>query len=225
MRSRRELIVAAGAAALVAACASPPAPQPTAKPAAANQPAPAPKEGSKPVAQKQWSSPPAMALDANKKYSATIATTLGEMTAELYGKEAPNTANNFVFLAREGFYDNVPFHRIIKEFMVQTGDPTGTGMGGPGYRFADELNTPFRYEKGTLAMANAGPNTQGSQFFIVHGANGMSLPKNYTIFGKVTGGLDTLDKIASVPVQASPSGERSKPVDVPRITSVKITEA
>ena len=184
-----------------------------------SQPTPAPQR------QKQWSSPPPMQIDPNKQYSATISTSLGEMRAQLYAREAPQTVNNFVFLAREGFYSGVPFHRIIKEFMVQTGDPTGTGTGGPGYRFADELNTPFGYEKGTLAMANAGPNTQGSQFFICHGQNAATLPKNYTIFGKLTQGLDVLDKIASVPVQAGARGEASKPADPPRIESVTIEEA
>ena len=176
------------------------------------------------MSSKQWSSPPAMQIDPGKQYTATIKTTLGQMTAQLYAREAPNTVNNFVFLSREGFYDGVPFHRVIRDFMVQTGDPTGTGMGGPGYRFADELNTPFSYAKGTLAMANAGPNTQGSQFFIVHGRQGTSLPKNYTIFGKLTDGIDTLDKIAGVAVQRGPSGESSKPVEMPRIESITIEE-
>jgi cyclophilin family peptidyl-prolyl cis-trans isomerase len=197
----------------------------TAASPAAAQAAPNKPGGAAPaVSSKQWQSPPAMQIDQNKRYSATIGTTLGTMTAELYAKEAPNTVNNFVFLAREGFYNGVPFHRIIRDFMIQTGDPTGTGTGGPGYRFADELNTPHKYEKGTLAMANAGPNTQGSQFFIVHGQQGTTLPKNYTIFGKVTDGLDTLDKLASVPVERSPQGENSKPKEVPRIESVTINE-
>jgi cyclophilin family peptidyl-prolyl cis-trans isomerase len=182
------------------------------------------KEGAKPVANKQWSSPPAMAIDANKAYTATIKTSLGEMTAELYAKDAPNTVNNFVFLSREAFYDGVIFHRIIKDFMVQTGDPTGTGRGGPGYRFNDELTGPQGYTKGTLAMANAGPNTQGSQFFICHGAGAERLPKNYSIFGKVTGGVDVLDKIASVPVRPGPGGENSSPVDPPKIETVSIKE-
>ena len=173
---------------------------------------------------KQYAQPPAMAIDPTKRYAATIETSAGTMKADLFADEAPATVNNFVFLAREGFYNGVPFHRIIKEFMVQTGDPTGTGRGGPGYRFADELNTPFTYEKGTLGMATAGPNTQGSQFFIVHGAQGTRLPKNYTIFGKVTDGIDVLDKIASVPVQAGPGGENSQPKDPPRIESVTIEE-
>jgi cyclophilin family peptidyl-prolyl cis-trans isomerase len=194
------------------------------KPAAAANPAAASKEGAKPVANKQWSSPPAMAIDPNKPYTATIKTSLGEMTAELYPKDAPNTVNNFVFLAREGFYDGVIFHRIINGFMVQTGDPTGTGRGDPGYRFNDELSGPQGYTKGTLAMANSGPNTQGSQFFICHGAGAERLPKNYTIFGRVTGGVDVLDKVAGVPVRPGPSGENSSPVDPPKIESVQIKE-
>jgi cyclophilin family peptidyl-prolyl cis-trans isomerase len=130
--------------------------------------------------------------------------------------------NNFVFLSRQGFYENVKFHRIIKDFMVQTGDPTGTGAGGPGYRFPDEPITR-NYEKGIVAMANAGANTNGSQFFIVHGAN-VQLPKNYVIFGKLTGGSDVLDKIATVPVSASPRGEQSVPTQDIRITKVQIQE-
>jgi cyclophilin family peptidyl-prolyl cis-trans isomerase len=174
---------------------------------------------------KQWSSPPAMAIDTNKQYTATISTNVGDMKAELYTKEAPNTVNNFVFLAREGFYNGVPFHRIISGFMVQTGDPTGTGRGGPGYRFADELPKEREYEPGTLAMANAGPNTQGSQFFVVHADLRGKLQKNYTIFGKVTEGQDVLDKIAKTPVKASPGGEQSTPTQDVHINAVTIAES
>jgi cyclophilin family peptidyl-prolyl cis-trans isomerase len=170
---------------------------------------------------KQWSSPPAMTIDPNKQYTATIKTSMGDMTAELYAKDAPITVNNFVFLANQHFYDNVKFHRIIKGFMVQTGDPTGTGAGGPGYRFQDEKVTR-PYTRGTLAMANAGPNTNGSQFFIMH--QDYPLPPNYTIFGKLTGGYDVLDKIASVPVVAGPSGEKSVPTVDVRIETITITE-
>jgi cyclophilin family peptidyl-prolyl cis-trans isomerase len=177
------------------------------------------------VADKQWSSPPAFALDGSKKYSATIKTSLGDMTADLFVGDAPQTANNFVFLAREGFYDGVIFHRIISGFMVQTGDPTGTGRGGPGYRFRDELSGPQGYQSGTLAMANAGPNTQGSQFFICHGGGASHLPKAYTIFGRLTVGEDVLDKIANVPVRPGGGGENSTPVDPPKIESIEITEA
>jgi len=193
-------------------------------PAAAASPAAASNQGAKPVAN-QWSSEPAMAIDPNKKYTATIKTSLGDMTAELYAKDAPHTVNNFVFLANQHFYDGVIFHRIIKEFMVQTGDPTGTGRGGPGYKFNDELGGPQTYAKGTLAMANAGPNTQGSQFFICHGAGAERLPKNYSIFGKVTGGVDVLDKIAGVQVRPGAGGENSSPVDPPKITSVTVDES
>ena len=165
-----------------------------------------------------------MSIDANKTYTAKISTNMGDMDVQLNAKEAPQTVNNFVFLAREGFYDNAKFHRIIKNFMVQTGDPTGTGRGGPGYRFVDEPVT-LNYDKGTVAMANAGPNTNGSQFFIVHGEDvNQRLPKNYTIFGKVTGGLDVLDKIANVPVGASASGEPSNPQQDVHINKVTITE-
>ena len=226
------LLAAAG---LASACggqaAAPAAPksqaeQTPSKPAA-QKPAAAPPAGAgaATTAGKQYASPPPMSIDPNKRYTATIKTSLGDMTAELYAKDAPNTVNNFVFLAREGFYDGVIFHRIIKDFMVQTGDPTGTGRGDPGYRFNDELSGPHRYEKGTLAMANAGPNTQGSQFFICHGPRAESLPKNYSIFGKVTDGLDVLDKIAGVQVRPGPGGEPSQPVEPPRIETVQIGEA
>jgi cyclophilin family peptidyl-prolyl cis-trans isomerase len=172
---------------------------------------------------KQFAAPPAMQIDPNKRYSATIETTQGTMKAELFVAEAPITVNNFVFLARQGYYEGSPFHRIIKDFMVQTGDPVNrNGTGGPGYRFQDE---PVKrgYDRGTLAMANAGPNTNGSQFFIVHG-NSVQLPPNYTIFGKLTDGLDTLDKIANTTVGPSPSGERSKPQSEITITSITIDE-
>jgi cyclophilin family peptidyl-prolyl cis-trans isomerase len=172
---------------------------------------------------KQWSSPPAMTIDSSKTYTAILHTTDGDIQVELLAKDAPKTVNNFVFLAKEGYYSNVPFHRIIKGFMVQTGDPTGTGRGGPGYRFEDE---PVKrdYVRGTMAMANAGPNTNGSQFFIMHQNYG--LQKNYTIFGLVSdkASLDVLDKIANTPVKASGSGEMSVPTQSVSITGVDITE-
>jgi cyclophilin family peptidyl-prolyl cis-trans isomerase len=165
-----------------------------------------------------------MSIDPNKSYTAVISTNLGDMTAQLFAKDAPNTVNNFVFLARDGFYNGVPFHRIISGFMVQTGDPTGTGRGGPGYRFNDELPKDGDYERGTLAMANAGPNTQGSQFFICHADLKGKLPKNYTIFGKLTDGLDVLDKIASTPVRPGAGGENSSPTQDVHINTVTIQE-
>ncbi len=170
---------------------------------------------------KTYSSPPAMTIDQNQQYIATIETNMGTMTAELFAKDAPKTVNNFVFLAREGYYDGVKFHRIIKDFMAQTGDPTGTGGGGPGYKFEDEKNSR-NYERGTLAMANSGPNTNGSQFFICHADLSSRLPKNYTIFGKLTSGLDVLDKIASVPVKPGATGEPSSPTQDVVIKKVTI---
>lgn len=174
-------------------------------------------------APKQYNSPPSMTIDPARSYTATIHTTMGDMCVELFAKDAPRTVNNFVFLAREGFYDNARFHRIIKGFMVQTGDPTGTGRGGPGYRFGDEP-VAREYVRGTVAMANAGKDTNGSQFFIVH--QDYPLAKNYTIFGQVTGkpDLEVLDKIASVPVKASPGGEMSAPTQDVRILSVEVAE-
>jgi len=166
---------------------------------------------------KQYSSPPALAIDTTKSYSAVIETSAGTLTADLFAAEVPNTVNNFVFLAREGFYDEVIFHRVIEGFMIQGGDPTGTGRGGPGYKFADEkVSRP--YTRGTLAMANAGPNTNGSQFFVMH--KDYRLPPNYTVFGKLTAGEDVLDAIATARV-----GSQDRPVDPVRITSMTITEA
>ncbi|MSQ11624.1 MAG: peptidylprolyl isomerase [Dehalococcoidia bacterium] len=162
-----------------------------------------------------------MTIDKNKQYTATLKTSKGAIVVELFAKEAPVTVNNFVFLARQGFYDGVKFHRIIKDFMVQTGDPLGTGSGGPGYSFRDEPVTK-PYVRGTLAMANAGPNTNGSQFFIVHQDYGLQ-PK-YTIFGVVQQGLDVLDAIANTPVQRTPSGEPSQPTETVLIQSVEIAE-
>jgi peptidyl-prolyl cis-trans isomerase B (cyclophilin B) len=134
---------------------------------------------------KQYSQPPKMTIDPNKKYVATIDTSNGKIVCELFAKDAPVTVNNFVFLAGEKFYDGTKFHRVIPDFMVQGGDPTGSGSGGPGYRFADELkNNPQKHQVGTLSMANAGPNTNGSQFFITHVVTGW-LDGKHTVFGKV----------------------------------------
>jgi cyclophilin family peptidyl-prolyl cis-trans isomerase len=163
-----------------------------------------------------------MKIDAKKTYTAVMHTTMGDMTFMLLPKEAPMTVNNFVFLARDGYYNDVVFHRIVKGFMIQSGDPTGTGAGTPGYRFQDEPVTR-QYVRGTLAMANAGPNTNGSQFFVIH--KDYELKPNYTIFGYVTEGLDVLDKIASIPVIKNPTtGESSKPTQEVKITSIDITE-
>ena len=165
---------------------------------------------------KQYPSPPPLTIDPAKRYTATLETSAGAMTAELLPGEAPLTVNNFVFLAREGFYDGVIFHRVIPGFMIQGGDPTGTGSGGPGYRFRDE---PVRlgYKRGTLAMANAGPNTNGSQFFIMHAD--YALPPSYTVFGRLTAGHDVIDAIAT-----APKGPQDRPKEPVAISSVTITE-
>ncbi len=138
----------------------------------------------------RYNNPPEMTIDPETKYSATIETDKGDITVELFAEAAPKTVNNFVFLAREGFYDGVTFHRVINNFMIQGGDPTGTGRGGPGYTFVDEFRgNPHKHETGSLSMANAGPNTNGSQFFICHSPQ-PHLNGRHTVFGKVTAGMD-----------------------------------
>ena len=169
----------------------------------------------------QWPTSPEIIIDSEKSYSALIKTNKGDITVELFQKETPVTVNNFVFLSREGFYNGVKFHRVLSGFMIQTGDPTGTGRGGPGYRFDDELVTRD-YSRGTLAMANSGPNTNGSQFFIMH--NDYPLPKNYIIFGNTIDGFDTIDTIANSPVTASTNGEKSTPLEELIINEIIITE-
>jgi len=162
-----------------------------------------------------------MQLDNTKTYTAVLHTNHGDIEV-LFHAETPVTVNNFVALARKAFYNDTTFHRVIKGFMIQGGDPVGDGTGGPGYRFPDE---PFtgEYTRGTMAMANAGPNTNGSQFFIMHAT--YPLPKNYVIFGHVTNGMDVVDRIAESPVTWSDSGEQSKPKEKIVIQSVDIIEA
>ena len=144
----------------------------------------------------QWDNAPEMQIDVNKNYNVSVETEKGTLEIELFAKDAPNTVNNFVFLAREGFYDGVSFHRVIPNFMIQGGDPTGSGSGGPGYRFADEFDgNPNRHETGSLSMANAGPATNGSQFFICHGPQS-HLDGKHTVFGKITSDQATVDAIA-----------------------------
>ncbi len=170
-----------------------------------------------------WNTPPAMAIDVNKLYTATLQTNYGDILIELLPKESPITVNNFVFLSRQGFFNGVKFHRIVKDFVIQGGDPTGTGRGGPGYQFADELPPARKYGPGIVAMANSGPNTNGSQFFICTGSQSKNLNymPNYNIFGIVTGGMDVVSKIASIPVTGS---EPSTPTKDVRIKSVVIEE-
>jgi cyclophilin family peptidyl-prolyl cis-trans isomerase len=168
----------------------------------------------------QYTAPPAMRIDAEKSYTGTMETNRGNIDIELFPAEAPQTVNNFVCLAQDGYYDGTPFHRIVRGFVIQGGDPTGTGTGGPGYRFDDEP-VSRDYERGILAMANAGPNTNGSQFFIVLDDLRGRLPKNYTIFGRVTSGFDVVDAIADTPTVANRGGEKSTPTEA--ITLEKLT--
>ncbi len=196
-----------------------------ASPTAAQAPH-APTTGSQPGSAKRWKTPPAMAIDTAKTYIATLKTSLGDIRVELLAKESPATVNNFVFLAREGFYDGTIFHRIIQDFMIQGGDPLATGEGDPGYSFNDELPAKHSYEPGIMAMANAGPNTQGSQFFICNGEKAKKLDTrpNYTQFGKVIEGMDVVLKISSVEVGPNEGGEMSKPAVPPVLQSVTIEE-
>lgn len=144
---------------------------------------------------KQYPSAPDLTIDLDRSYTAALDTNHGEIVIELDPARSPLAVNNFVFLARDGYYDGVVFHRVIENFMIQGGDPTGTGTGGPGYKFRDETEGTGTYSRGTVAMANAGPNTNGSQFFICHADVG--LPHSYTIFGKVTSGIEVVDSIAT----------------------------
>lgn len=168
---------------------------------------------------KSYDEPPKMQIDVNKKYTATIDTDKGKIVLELFPKEAPKSVNNFVYLAREKFYDGDLFHRVIPGFMVQTGDPTGTGRGGPGYKFENEnKDTKRTYEKGTVGMANAGPDTNGSQFFIMDADHGLP-PSGYTIFGKLTEGQDVVHAIAT-----ADRDEQDRPKQDIHIKTIEIKE-
>ncbi|HUS60957.1 MAG TPA: peptidylprolyl isomerase [Acidimicrobiales bacterium] len=175
-------------------------------------------DGSSPK-QQRFDAPPPMVIDPEKTYTAEMVTSKGAITIALDPIRAPKTVNSFVFLARYHFYDGIVFHRIIPGFMCQGGDPTGSGSGGPGYKFADELPPPGRYEIGSLAMANAGPDTNGSQFFLISGQSGVQLPPLYSLFGRIVKGLDVL---AAIEAAGSPSG---KPSETVTIESVTITES
>jgi cyclophilin family peptidyl-prolyl cis-trans isomerase len=167
-----------------------------------------------------FDAPPPMGIDVEKTYTAEMVTSLGTMTIHLDPIRAPETVNNFVFLARWRYYDGIVFHRVIKGFMIQGGDPEGSGSGGPGYRFKDELPAPGRYELGSLAMANAGPNTNGSQFFVITGASGVRLPPSYSLFGKAVSGFEVAQAIEQVA-----TGPGDRPLTDVVIESVTITEA
>jgi cyclophilin family peptidyl-prolyl cis-trans isomerase len=160
-----------------------------------------PLDGSAPKQQK-FKESPEMGIDTSKRYTATMETSLGTIVIALDAINAPKTVNNFVFLAANHYYDGVIFHRIIKGFMAQGGDPTGTGRGGPGYQFADEP-VKQRYQIGSVAMANAGPNTNGSQFFLISGQSGVQLPPQYNHFGQIVKGLDVLEQMQTVETDRS----------------------
>jgi cyclophilin family peptidyl-prolyl cis-trans isomerase len=160
-----------------------------------------------------------MGIDLSKRHSAEMVTSKGTMVLALDAIAAPRTVNNFVFLARYHYYDGISFHRVIPGFMAQGGDPEGTGAGGPGYKFEDELPQPGKYQIGSLAMANAGPDTNGSQFFVISGPDGVRLPPQYSLFGQLVSGRDVLAAIDRI---GSPSG---KPREKVVIESVTITEA
>ncbi len=164
---------------------------------------------------KQYSAPPSMGIDPEKKYKATFKTEKGDFVIELYADKAPKTVNNFVFLARDGFYDNTTFHRVIKGFMAQGGDPTGSGRGGPGYQFADEFNSSLKHNSaGILSMANAGPNTNGSQFFITYGPT-PHLDGKHAVFGKVTAGMDVVNSIPERdPMRAAAPGIKINSIEI-----------
>jgi len=171
-----------------------------------------------------FDAPPDMQIDLNRTYEAVVKTSKGEFTIELFAKDAPVTVNNFVFLAKQKYFEGIVFHRIIPGYIIQTGDPTGTGRGGPGYTFEDELGGPHQYDTGIVAMANAGPNTNGSQFFICTGEASQALNQipNYTIFGKIKSGMETVLAVDAVPV-AGPNGDT--PQETVRIESVTIQES
>ena len=225
-------LIALAAGLLMAACMTQPAtetpptptaigtPRPEGSPTALPPPTPTPRqvvERGRTI--KQYAAPPPMSLDPSRNYTATINTNLGPITLDLYAQDAPLTVNNFVFLAREGFYDGVIFHRVIPDFMVQGGDPTGTGTGGPGYQFADEFGSSRVFDTpGILAMANAGPNTNGSQFFITVVPT-PHLNGGHTIFGKVTQGQDIVVAISLVA-----TNNADRPLDDVVIRGIEISE-
>ena len=164
-------------------------------------------DGSSPKRQK-FNAPPPMCIDPARRYTAEMVTSHGTMRIALAPERAPKTVNNFVFLARYHYFDGIVFHRIIPSFVLQGGDPEGSGRGGPGYRFEDELPPPGRYELGSLAMANAGPNTNGSQFFVISGPDGVRLPPAYSLFGQVVSGIDVVAKIDALGTRSGDPKER-----------------
>ncbi|KEO81086.1 peptidylprolyl isomerase [Tumebacillus flagellatus] len=228
------LLCTALAATLLAGCsrddssAAPTTPAP-AKQDNSTTTTPAKDSGSADTASKnnKYSQAPAMTIDKSKKYTATLKTNKGDIKINLFADKAPLTVNNFVFLAKDHFYDGIKFHRIVQTFMIQTGDPLGTGVGGPGYEFKDELPPAKPYAAGIVAMANRGPDTNGSQFFIGSGDDvaGLNRQPNYTVFGEVDpASMDVVKAIAATPVGPSGNGENSKPKEDVHINSVDIAE-
>jgi cyclophilin family peptidyl-prolyl cis-trans isomerase len=199
--------------------------QPDSSPAAHRLSVSAPQSSSSEVQdqanQEETRQPPTMQIDQTKKYSAIVKTGEGNITIDFTAKKTPITVNNFVVLARENFYNGLVFHRVMKDFMIQGGDPNGDGSGGPGYKFADE-RLEGKYTRGTVAMANSGPNSNGSQFFIIH--QDYDLPGKYVIFGHVSSGMEVVDKIANAETVDNGAGEKSKPVSPVKIDSVEIVE-
>jgi cyclophilin family peptidyl-prolyl cis-trans isomerase len=173
----------------------------------------------------QFDEPPELTIDPNKTYNVRMRTSCGTIRIRLLPKVAPLAVNSFIFLAQGGFYDGLTFHRIVADFVIQGGDPQGTGSGGPGYEFEDELDNDLEYEVGTLAMANSGPNTNGSQFFIVSGAEAASLPKSYTIFGTVTRGLDVVQAINALPTVGGGGADAEQPAQKVYIERIVIVES
>ena len=179
---------------------------------------PCPKaDGSSPHTTK-FAKPPPMCINPSKTYTAVMKTSQGDLTITFDPKQAPNTVNNFVVLSRYHFSDGLTFHRIVPDFVIQGGDPQGNGQGGPGYNFADELPKAGQYKVGSLAMANSGPNTNGSQFFVITGQQGVQLPPQYSLFGQVTAGMDTVQKIAALAVPNAPNGEPKEKVTIDSVT-------
>ena len=213
-RNKNDNSVAASSSTVAPTTTTPP-PGTTAVPT----PCPA-ADGSSPKTQ-TFAAPPAMCIDPTKTYTATVETNKGTFTVALDPTKAPNTVNNFVALAGYHYFDDTPCHRIIKDFVVQCGDPTGKGTGGPGYEFADELPKAGEYKIGSLAMANSGPNTNGSQFFIITGDQGTKLPPNYTLFGQVTDGMDTT--VAAMAAAANPDASANGVPPTEPITITKVT--
>ena len=173
----------------------------------------------------RWNAPPEPALDPALRYEAVLTTTKGPFTVELFDRESPRAVTNFVFLAEQGYFAQNEFFRVIAPFVVQTGDPTNRGTGGPGYQWRDELPPPYSYEPGIVAMANAGPNTNGSQFFVCTGPSAQQLDRspNYTQFGRVIAGMDVVEAIANGPIGVNPAtGERSRPLEPAAILEVEI---